>query len=278
MPVRVDELAQLWLGNVDRKTVKRAVFTTAYGVTDPGMSTQLIEDGLHQEMGSKAQQRKAADYLQKVIVTALGEKLGSAKAIMAWLQAVAEVLAKHDIPFRWKTPTGNEIEQAYWEKHEKRVSTLHGEIVLWEEWPGTELRLAKQKQSAAPNLVHSFDASHLVRTINACADVWTQLYDFSAIHDSYGVHACDAMALTNILRREFARIYETNWLQEIEGYVRSYAPPEVEDPVLGRRRSLSASGISSGRCGKPTTPSPKVHSRPHVERVRGKGNPRAQHR
>jgi DNA-directed RNA polymerase len=225
-----DELAKLWLGNVDRKTVKRAVMTTPYGVTDPGMSTQLIMDGFTKEMGNKAEQRKAADYLQKVIVKALDEKLGSAKRIMAWLQAVAEALAQHDIPFRWKTPTGNEIEQAYWQQGEQRVITLHGKISLWADRPGTKLQLAKQKQSAAPNVVHSFDAAHLVRTINAGSDPWHQLYDFSAIHDSYGVHACNAMALTNILRREFARIYETNWLQEIERYVRSYAPPEVEIP------------------------------------------------
>jgi DNA-directed RNA polymerase len=223
-----NELAKRWLGNVDRKTVKRAVMTTPYGVTDPGMASQLIEDGLTEEMGTKTQQRQAATYLQKVIVKALDEKLGSAKAIMAWLQSIAEALATHNIPFRWKTPTGNEIEQAYWKKSRKEVTTLYGKLISWEAQPGTELRLAKQKQAAAPNVVHSFDAAHLVRTINACSDGWL-LDDFSAIHDSYGCHACDAMRLTNTLRRELARIYETNGLQEIEDYVRAYAL-EVEIP------------------------------------------------
>jgi DNA-directed RNA polymerase len=223
-----DELAKLWRGNVDRDTVKRAVMTTGYGVTERGMSTQLIEDGFTEEMGSRAQQRQAADYLQKVIVKALDKKLGSAKAIMAWLQAVAEALAQHNIPFRWKTPSGNEIEQAYWKKDRKEVRTLYGKLIFWEERPGTELRLAKQKQAAAPNVVHSYDASHLVRTINACSDR-ELLDDFSAIHDSFGVHACDTMRLFNALRRELARIYETNWLQEIEDYVRGYAP-QVQIP------------------------------------------------
>jgi DNA-directed RNA polymerase len=224
-----DEMAKLWLGNVDRKTVKRLVMTTAYGVTERGMARQLIEDDLTVGMGDNKQQQRAAAYLQKVIVKALDEKLGSAKAIMGWLQAVAEALAQHDIPFRWRTPTGNEIEQAYWQQGEQRVITLHGKISLWVDRPGTKLQLTKQKQSAAPNVVHSFDASHLVRTINACSDIWHQLYDFSAIHDSYGVHPGDASVLSNILRRELARMYETNWLQALEGYVRSYAP-EVDIP------------------------------------------------
>lgn len=222
-----DEMAKLWLGEITRKTVKRAVMTTPYGVTDRGMATQLIEDGWTDGMGQN--KRSAANYLQNCIVKALDKRLGNAKRIMAWLQAVAEALAKHSIPFRWRTPTGNEIEQAYWQQGEQRVITLHGKISLWADRPGTELQLAKQKQAAAPNIVHSFDASHLVRTINACADGWL-LKDFSAIHDSYGVHAGDASVLGNILRRELARMYETNWLQEIEDYVRSYAPAEVEIP------------------------------------------------
>jgi DNA-directed RNA polymerase len=40
-----DELAKLWLGNVTRKTVKRAVMTSPYGVTERGIARQLMGDG-----------------------------------------------------------------------------------------------------------------------------------------------------------------------------------------------------------------------------------------
>jgi DNA-directed RNA polymerase len=42
-----DERAQAWLGHVTRKTVKRAVMTTPYGVTDRGIRDQLIADPAH---------------------------------------------------------------------------------------------------------------------------------------------------------------------------------------------------------------------------------------
>ena len=76
-------------------------------------------------------------------------------------------------------------------------------------------------------MIHSFDAAHLCRTVNACAELG--LTDFAMIHDSYGVHAADTYLLSHVLREEFVRMYETNWLQEIEDYARSYAP-DVDIP------------------------------------------------
>jgi DNA-directed RNA polymerase len=42
-----DELAKLWLGRVNRKTVKRAVMTTPYGVTEQGIGRQLLVSCTH---------------------------------------------------------------------------------------------------------------------------------------------------------------------------------------------------------------------------------------
>ena len=236
-----DELAKLWLGNVNRKTVKRAVLSTPYGVTERGMSRQLITDGHTKEFGEKGVE--AANYLRGCILAALNDKMGSAKLIMDWLQAVADALAAHEIPFCWETPTGNKIQQAYWDYVESRVQTLAGTIVLQHEQPAAGLRKRKQRLAAAPNVIHSFDAAHLCRTVNACARVG--LLDFSAIHDSYGVHAGDISQLAYILRDQFEQMHSILWLQEIEDYVRSYAPPEVLIPswseyvTLGTARLLS---------------------------------------
>jgi DNA-directed RNA polymerase len=217
-------LAQQWLGRVTRKVVKRAVMTTPYGVTERGIGRQLLLDRHTDGMDQPAQ---AANYLKDLIVKALEETIVSAKQIMAWFQEVAEALGEHDIPFRWQTPTGNTIEQSYWDLVMRRVSTLAGTIALYKEQPEAGLRKRKQRLAAAPNVIHSFDAAHLCRTVNACAELG--LTSFAMIHDRYAVHAADTEILSHVLRDEFARIYETNWLQEIEDYVRSYAP-QVEIP------------------------------------------------
>ena len=229
-----NELAQQWLGKVNRKVVKRAVMTTPYGVTDRGIGRQLLEEGFTEGMGEES--AAAANYLKDLIVKAIDETVISAKQIMAWLQAAAEALAKHDIPFSWKTPTGNTVEQAYWDLVEHRVESLVGQTTLYREASSSGLRRRKQCLSAAPNVVHSFDASHLCRVVNACTKVG--LLDFAVVHDSFGVHAADTAQLGDMLRDEFAKMYETNWLQEIENYVREYAPqaqipPWTEYVTLG---------------------------------------------
>jgi DNA-directed RNA polymerase len=92
-----------------------------------------------------------------------------------------------------------------------------------DEAPEKGLNRGKQRRSACANVIHSFDASHLCRVVNACSE--RGLADFAVVHDSFGVHAADASRLFDTLRMEFAKIYaETNWLDELENDVRSYAP------------------------------------------------------
>jgi hypothetical protein len=139
-------------------------------------------------------------------------------------------------------PSGNTLQQAYWKLKNSRISTLIGEIALpdrtterrertlamQDEAPEKGLNRGKQRRAAVANIVHSYDASHLCRVVNAAGE--RGLADFAVVHDSVGVHAADTSLLGDILRMEFAKIYaDVNWLQEIEEYLRGYAP-DVELP------------------------------------------------
>lgn len=224
-----DENAHKWLGRVERKTVKRSVMTTPYGVTPRGISEQLVKDGFTKGMGFGV---SAANYLRDRIVEGLDQTITSAKQIMAWIQAVATALSRHNIPFRFTTPTGNVIQQSYYNLNGQRITTLLGQLIVWEEDKLGGLNDRKQMLASAPNLIHAFDASHLARTVNAISvsDVYSDYHtSFSMIHDSFGTHACDTDRLSKTLREEFVRIYSENWLEKIEAEVRSYAP-DVDIP------------------------------------------------
>jgi DNA-directed RNA polymerase len=123
------------------------------------------------------------------------------------------------------------------------VQTLAGSLVLQHEEPATGLRKSKQRKAAAPNVVHSLDASHLCRTVNACARVG--LLDFSAIHDSYRCHAGDIPLLAYILRDQFEQMHSILWLQEIEDYVRSSSPPGVLIPSWSDYITLGTADLMS---------------------------------
>lgn len=201
-----------------RKVVKRAVMTTPYGVTERGIATQLYKDGHvkllagYKEM-TKPEKWAAASYLKDVIVKALSETIAAAKQVMAWIQTCAEKMADQNVPLVWKTPNNNLITQSYFNLARSKVKTLYGEQVLWSEDPLSGLNPKKQALASAPNLIHSFDAAHLSRTVNALADAGNS--DFLMIHDSFGVHACDTDQLALTLRKEFVDIYSTNWLDTL---------------------------------------------------------------
>jgi DNA-directed RNA polymerase len=216
------EEAHQWVGRIDRKTVKRAVMTTPYGVTPRGISDQLVKDGFAKGMKAKGQ---AANYLRDKIVVALDQTVVSAKSIMGWVQDLATTLSKHGKPFVFETPTGNLIQQSYYQLNQVRVQTLLGTLAIWKEDALGGLNDRKQALASAPNLIHAFDASHLARTVNAIEEKrGDSRISYSMIHDSYGTHASDVDLMRDTLRREFVCIYRENWLEKVETFVRSRYP------------------------------------------------------
>jgi DNA-directed RNA polymerase len=214
-------LAHQWVGRIGRKVVKRSVMTTPYGVTDRGIAEQLMQDGHTEGMDERA---KAATYLKDRIVVALDETVVSAKSIMTWVQELASSLADIDRPFQFTTPTGNVIQQSYYHLNRRRLTTLAGDLVLWDEDKRGGLQARKQSLAAAPNLIHAFDASHMTRTINAyAAEVGHERTSFSMIHDSYGVHASGVDRMARVLREQFVGIYQDNWLDRVQQEVEAYS-------------------------------------------------------
>jgi DNA-directed RNA polymerase len=221
--------ASPWLGQVTRKTVKRAVMTTPYGVTARGIRDQLINDSLVPETSS---QGDAADYMRDCIQDALSTTVVAAKDIMAWLQQCASRLAKAAQPMRWTTPSGSRVEQAYHETTGVRIETMCGKVLLHEETGKVSLKPSKQALASAPNIIHSFDAAHLSMTVNAGAE--RGISAWAMIHDSFGTHAGSSQALASMLREQFVAIYSQDWLTKLYEGFREYAPNVAIEPPPAR--------------------------------------------
>lgn len=220
------------LPNVTRKTVKRAVMTTPYGVTPRGIRDQLVNDGMTEATAPGASSGQQADYLRDKIVQALGDTVASARGIMTWLQMTAEQLARAGVPFDWTTPSGSRVRQAYYESTAQEIRTLIGRTNIMNENLKGNLIPRKQLLGSAPNFIHSFDAAHLTLTVNASAHIG--IGSFAMIHDSYGTHACDTSMLGVILRREFVGIYREDWLQKVYNDVKQSAP--MVEPLAPPKR------------------------------------------
>lgn len=236
--------AVAWLSaGIERKTVKRAVMTTPYGVTDRGIRDQLMSDGHVNDV--EGNRSANADYMKDKIIQALSATVTSAKDIMAWLQIIAFRLAERDIPFRWVTPTGLTVVQSYYHVTRKKVSTLSGEFIMWDEDPEIGLDKRKQMLAAAPNVIHSYDAAHLAKTVLSSFN--QGITSFAMIHDSFGTHAGNTSELAITLRKEMASMYQGDVIEAFENYVRTYAPEDFEFPERPKMGSFDPSEVLSAR-------------------------------
>lgn len=214
-------LAQQWLTfGITRKTTKRSVMTLAYGSKQFGFKEQLMEDIITPARLNNQRDPSvvfpfthdgymAAAYMAKKIWESVTATLVKASEAMKWLQEVASLAAKEDLPVRWTTPIGFPVMQAYQDVMERRINTaINGRIVkLTMKQDKEKLDRRRQRQGIAPNFVHSCDAAHLMLTVVRASQ--EDINNFSMIHDSFGTTAGDAERMFTIVREAFVEMYES---------------------------------------------------------------------
>ncbi|SAK95803.1 DNA-dependent RNA polymerase [Caballeronia temeraria] len=223
-------MAQKWIDyGLDRKVAKRATMTFVYGSRQKGFADQLVEDIIDVEgkgretFGTEwADQVPAAHYLAAHIMKAVTETVKAAAAAMEWLQKVAGILARHNIPVRWVTPLGLPVENAY---HKPNVKQLT--MTLWNRSVNVPVRYDpqvvmgytkellehKQRNSIAPNFVHSLDSAHLMAVVLKAVD--NGINDFLLIHDSFAALPNQMPKFNVLIRDAFVELYENN--EPLEG-------------------------------------------------------------
>lgn len=221
---QTEDMAMYWKLLLERDLVKQPVMTLSYGVTQTGMRKQIQEQCKKFARKGRVEYKEgasgeAAGYLATCIHNALGDVAAAAFGVMDWLAEAAAAKSKTvdslDGALSWVTPIGLPVVQEYYEYESQRFNVfVEGRELRFVQRTGAAaIKTAKQKQGAAPNFVHSMDASHLMLTVNACVE--EGLDSFAMIHDSFATHACDTGVLFEVLRNEFCTMYQANVLQEL---------------------------------------------------------------
>lgn len=236
--VREDALAGVkealyWDGYVSRKIVKQPVMTLPYGATKSGMRKQIEnaarKNGLTHIPTSDMW--KACGYLANTTHECIGRVVVAARDAMDWLQAVARVAASGEYPVRWTTPLGLPVLQEYKQLKAQKVN-IHLDGVKREIYVNVDGKmLDKRRQSAgiSPNLIHSFDSSHMLKTtVLAHAN---GVSSFAMIHDSFGTHAADTDILHAAIRESFIEMYQGNLLARFRDEMAEQLPDEVAEEL-----------------------------------------------
>jgi DNA-directed RNA polymerase len=225
-----NDLSKVWAGKVARGIVKQPCMTFAYSVTSRGMRDQIVSalkkaDGTGNYLDG-VEYFTAANFLAPIVERAIRQTVIAASSAMIWLQDGAALLADEGMPVHWTTPVGLPVRQdETTSTAERRNVWVNGQRVrvhLTVDTGKTDKR--RQRSAIAPNVVHSLDAAHLMKTVNACTEEGIE--SFAMIHDSFGTHAGQIGAMNNLLRREFVVMYTPDVLDGIRDEILEQLSPE----------------------------------------------------
>lgn len=257
--------------HIDRKTTKRQVMVLPYGGTLESCR-DYTEEWIKSKIASgfvvpgNFSIRGVTVYLAGIIWEAIGTTVIAAREAMSFLQKVAGVCNKADLPIQWTSPAGLPVVQAYKEMHQVRIMTKIGDMVIKsnvsvEEYKNKtvharrnnkgkfdiQLNPSKQRSAISPNYVHSLDASALMLTVHHSLS--KGLCSFAMIHDSYGTLAADSETLAVALRGVFLQMFggDVNhlamWLREVLAAV----PVELQAdaPILPSMGTLDVNEVKN---------------------------------
>lgn len=199
------EIARPWLPKITKKTVKRGFMTYPYGLTPIGMRDQFIEDG---HVDGAPDPFVSATVLRDLLMEAIGNIVVKAVEYMSWFKSCAQIANAEGKPLQWRSPTGLVITQDYVVPTDQKLRLPGLGQIRFKSVNDTDRVLYQMRQlnGICPNYIHSFDAAHLMLTVNACHKAGIK--DFWLVHDSFGCHAPLVPLLRATLRNKFVDIYE----------------------------------------------------------------------
>lgn len=254
-------IAQGWIDfGIDRGFCKKPVMTLPYGSSMLTSRENVVDKMQEKSMKAKSKARRlgiphvpvhmfevrdteeqrefnknAISYVNSIMWKEIGGTVPAARAAMKFIKAVTHHVAKAGKPLRWTTPLGLVVEQRICEAEESIIDTnLLGRIKITLNRYTDVIDVNAMKGAAAPNFVHSYDATHLMMVCNAAKD--NGIEGIACIHDSFGAPAGQSELLSKLLRETFRDLYANNdplasFLQEQEESLGEAI--EVEMPEQG---------------------------------------------
>ena len=168
-------------------------------------------------------------YMATILYRETSALIGPAKAAMSWLRRVGKHAGQLDLALTWHAPSGLLVQQQYWDYSKTHVRLYHLSSVPMDiktNYQPTNLNPKRMGNGLSPNLVHSFDASHMTAvTIEAAA---AGVRNIGGIHDCFATTPAEMAILRTCIRSSFAGMYARDWFTPIADELVAQLPPEVQ--------------------------------------------------
>ena len=247
-------LAQNWVtfnrikfgqDGITRKVCKRSVMTLAYGSKQYGFKENLLADIIHPyvldhpEDNPFLSPNQAAIYMAKLIWDSVKTTVIKAVEGMEWLQKVADLICHDNHVVTWNTPNGFPVQQNYMKMKQETIQLRFNKarVRFYNQRETDDVDNRAQRNGIAPNFIHSMDACHLQRVVNAMKQLGDD--NFMMIHDSFGTDCGHAGLLYKVIRQEFVNLYKdqnhlANFLESVKYLIGDDKLSKVPDiPAFG---------------------------------------------
>ena len=211
--------------------VKTPVLATPYGVTQMGASDQLIE--AFADIGWKYDEAwEAGIFLTDFVFQAMHKVAPATMLLMDWIRRCTKLICKptdlypNGRPLEWTSPMGLPVLQDY-RKHKQSCVTVDGhDFYIGKSGRDNPIDPDAQVAGSAPNVVHSWDASH---GSAYCTRALREGHESGLIYDCIESVASSISDCRRIFREEFVALHERDLIGELyEQWSRRY--PDVKLP------------------------------------------------
>ncbi|MDB4575364.1 hypothetical protein N9112_00210 [bacterium] len=226
-----------------RKIVKRGTMTLPYGAKPYGLGEQIIDDSRKHGIDLLLYMEHAwGSYMGRSLFAVCEECLQRPMRLLSVFEQAGVEAEKREEFLEWTVPLTNfPVAQHYiegkvgkfWIQYGppsgKRLATGYFKNTYQLHISQAEKPIpmkGKQAQGAAPNIIHSLDAAHLIGLCCAAE------FPVTTIHDSFGCLLADMPDLFRITREVFVELYSkdpfTNLLFQLTGTEPPFEPGNLD--------------------------------------------------
>jgi DNA-directed RNA polymerase len=197
------------------------IMTLPYGGTPYGLGTQQLDDASKHGIELLLYlEPEWASYMGRMVFEDCKVSLERSMQLLGIFEKCGKKAEKDGKFLSWEVPiTKFPVVQHYTEGIAKKLWVMYGppkgnrkstgyysnalqlSVCFLEE---TKASKGKQSQGAAPNIIHSLDAAHMMLIVDRAE------FPVSTIHDSFGALLADMPRLFQITRETFVELYQNN--------------------------------------------------------------------
>ena len=220
-----DPRARNWLMlEPDRSLAKPCVMTSPYSATPTAFYYYCYDWAQKRskdvfggktwttQRGSMSTMHFMAQLLHKE-TTAL---IGPAVKAMEWFRKLGRLAGKDNLSLEWTTPSGLLVHQEYKDTKQTRIrlkylSDVHMDIRT--NIDQDSLDSGRMANALSPNVVHSFDSSHMsFATIRA---MMNGVQNIGGVHDCFATTPSEMSKLRDAVRQSFSDMYSDDWFTAV---------------------------------------------------------------